>query len=239
VLHVVHAAAVEEQTDADEGGTASEGSEQECSAAAALGGCCFESKSHADAHYPHEPREHEVGDCEAVPGAVIEEPVAAAAVIDEYHDGEAHASEGVEGEQAAAAFGARLGLLQNLESRFWVFNYEIRGDLSPAQRSIHEIDGEAADDYDEDHDENRRVGRVGGDEVDEEGLGRMVRDVVEGGDVDAARFNVQTDLCKVLQFFDLERVVVKVLQFFVWERAVVLTMSLRGGRLLRETGIAR
>ena len=146
--------------------------------------------SHTDAHDPHEPGEHEVRNSEPIPSAVVKEPVAAAAVIDEYHDGEAHASEGVEGEQAAAAFGARLGLLRNLESRFWVFNYEIRGDLSPAQRSIHEIDGEAADDYDEDHDENRRVGRVGGNEVDEEGLGRMVGDVVEGGDIDAARFDV-------------------------------------------------
>jgi len=121
---------------------------------------------------------------------VIEEPVAAAAVVDEDHDGEAHASEGVEGEQAAAAFGARLGLLRNLESRFWVFDYEIGGDLGPAQRSIHEIDGEAADDHDEDHDENGGVGGVGRNEVDEEGLGRMVRDVVKGGDVDAARFDV-------------------------------------------------
>ena len=113
---------------------------------------------------------------------MIEEPVATPAVVHEYHDCKAHASEGVERQQAGAALGAHLG-------------------VGPAESSIDEIDREAADDDNEDRDEYGGVGSIGGDEVDEERLSGAVRDVVEGGDVDAAGFDVQSDLRKVLQFF--------------------------------------
>ena len=47
-------------------------------------------------HDPHEPGEDEVRHSEAVPNAVIEEVVAAAAVVDEDHDGDGEAAEGVQ-----------------------------------------------------------------------------------------------------------------------------------------------
>ena len=207
MLHVVHTAAVEEQTEADEGGGSTDGGQEQRAAAAAFGGSGFEAKSHAHSHDPHEPREHEVGDCEAVPGAVIEKPVAAAAVVDEYHDHQTHASEGVERKQAGAALGARLA-------------------LCPTEGFVEEVDCIAAGEDDEEHDEYRGVGGVGRDEVDEENFGGAVGDVVEGGDVDAAGFDVQSDLRKVLQFF-------------TWGRKIWFTMSLIGGRLFRETGSER
>ena len=45
-----------------------------------------ERDGHRGAHDPYEPREHQIGDGQAIPLRVVEEPVTPTAVVDEYHD---------------------------------------------------------------------------------------------------------------------------------------------------------
>ena len=111
---------------------------------------------------------------------MVKKPVASAAVVDEYHDHETHAAKRVEGEQAAAALGTSLA-------------------TGPAERLVDKVYGVAADDNDGKHDEYGGEGGVGGQERDEESVGGMVCDVVEGGNVNPARLDVQADLGEVLQ----------------------------------------
>ena len=50
----------------------------------------------AHSHDPHEPGEHQVGDSETIPDAVVEEVVAAAAIIDKDHDSDSKPAEYVQ-----------------------------------------------------------------------------------------------------------------------------------------------
>ena len=58
------------------------------------------------------PRKSEVGHVEAVPGGVLEEPVAAGAVVDEYHECDADAAKCVERPEPLLPAGAALRALR-------------------------------------------------------------------------------------------------------------------------------
>ena len=63
-----------------------------------------ECDGHGGAHDPDEPGKHKVGNSEPVPDAVVKEVVPAATVVDKNHDGERHATEGIERLQASLGF---------------------------------------------------------------------------------------------------------------------------------------
>ena len=50
----------------------------------------MEGEDEGDSHDPHKPREDEVGHRQAIPLAVVEEPVATSSIVDKDHDGERH-----------------------------------------------------------------------------------------------------------------------------------------------------
>ena len=75
----------------------------------------LEREGHGEARDPDEEGQHEICDIETVPDGVLQEPVAAAAVVDKDHEAEREAAEDIDADDAGALLGRGLVLLLLLD----------------------------------------------------------------------------------------------------------------------------